>query len=310
MKILLTGASGLVGSAFARSAAQRGHSVIGITGSFTGRIAELSEQSALDLEKLEHVTQHVLNVFPDLIVNCAAISEPAACDADPERSEALNVKLPHRLAELAQHLGARLVHLSSEQVFDGRQRGPYHEEDPVSPLSLYGRQKVASELATQQAAPKSAVIIRAPLLMGDSPTGTRAVHERLLAAWSRAETARLFTDELRQPCTAENLADVMVEITERPDLQGIYHWAGLDLVSRYELGILVREHFKLRDEDSPIKGVARADALDATQKRPASLPLDCTKLTSRLKTRAQTIRQQLESLRVPTPCRKWYLGRT
>ena len=113
MNIFLAGASGLVGSAFARAAARRGHRVVGVVGSFAGAIEGLERQVTLDLGDEAATTAAVLDLFPEAIVNCAAVSAPDACAKDPARAQALNVALPTRLARLAHHLSARLVNLSS-----------------------------------------------------------------------------------------------------------------------------------------------------------------------------------------------------
>jgi dTDP-4-dehydrorhamnose reductase len=308
MRIFLTGASGLVGAAFARAAARRGHEVLGIVGRHPGALEGVASQRALDLTDAGALAAAVLDAFPEAIVNCAAISEMAACDADPARADALNVALPAQLAQLAHHVSARLVHISSEQVFDGAQTRPYRISDPVNPINLYGRQKLAGERAVLAAAAEFAAVVRAPLLMGDSPGGRRGLHERLMLGWAGGRTARLYTDELRQPCTAENLAEVLLELAERGDLRGVFHWAGAELVSRHELGRRIRGHFKLPDGRAPIEAVTRADTPDAAAQRQPCLALDLAPLAGRLKTRPQTLAEQLAGLKVPPPCREWYLA--
>jgi dTDP-4-dehydrorhamnose reductase len=307
MKIFLTGASGLVGSAFAQAASRRGHYVIGVVGTYEGALPGVARQIALDLTESDGVTRSVLESFPDVIVNCAAVSEPAACEVNPARSEAMNVTLPARLAELAHHLGGRVLHVSSEQVFDGTRTTPYTEQDPVHPINLYGRQKVASEKAVLAAAPQRAVIIRAPLLMGDSPGGRRALHERLLSDWSAARTPRLYTDEFRQPCTAANLAEVLRELAERPDTNGVFHWAGVELMSRFQLGCRIRQHFKLSDNVAPIVPIARSETPEVSEQRQACLALNLATLSGRLKTRPQDLEEQLAGLQIPRASREWYL---
>jgi dTDP-4-dehydrorhamnose reductase len=306
MTIFLTGASGLVGSAFARAAERRGHRVIGIVGAFAGRIEGLAEQRTVDLASEMATTAAVLDVFPQAIVNCAAISVPEQCDAHPALAQALNVGLPATLARLAHHVTARLIHVSSEQVFDGAQHAAYRATDSVSPINLYGRQKVESERHVQAMAGDLAVTVRAPLLMGNSAGGQRSNHERLLGDWAARRTPKLFTDEYRQPCTAENLAQVMVELCERQDLHGVFHWAGSELASRHALGLRIREHFKLTASQAPITSVAHADVPGAARKRQARLALDISPLAGRLKTQPQTIAAQLEELHVPPPVREWY----
>ena len=310
MRIFLTGASGLVGAAFARAATRRGHEVVGVVGGFGGELAGVAKKIALDLTDESATSTAVLDVFPDAIVNCAALSTPEACDADPVRAQLLNVTLPATLARLAHHLSARLVHLSSEQVFDGARTTPYAVGVAPSPINLYGRQKVESERAVHAAAAEFAVTVRAPLLMGDSPGGRRSLHERLLGDWAAGRTAKLYTDELRQPCTAENLAEAMVELCERRKLGGVCHWAGAELISRHALGLRLREHFKLTEKQAPITAVTRAETPDAARKRQACLALDLAPLAGKLKTRPQTIAEQLDGLKVPSPVREWYLAQS
>ena len=308
MNILLTGASGLVGSAFARAAARRGHRVTGIVGSFAGEIEGLAAKRVVDLGDEMATTAAVLDVFPEAIVNCAAVSVPEQCDANPALAQSLNAALPTALARLARHVSARLVHLSSEQVFDGTRgpAAPYRADEPVSPINFYGRQKIESERAVHATAAELAVTVRPPLLMGNSAAGQRSNHERLLADWAAGRTPKLFVDEFRQPCTAENLAEVLVELCERPDLRGVFHWAGTELISRHALGLRIRAHFKLTESQAPIIRVARADNPDVARKRQPCLALDIAPLAGKLKTRPQSIAEQLDELKVPPSVRTWY----
>lgn len=306
MTIFLVGASGLVGSAFARAAARRGHHVTGVVGSHRGAIEGVALLLPLDLTDEAATTSAVLDVFPQAIVNCAAVSVPEQCDANPALAQALNVALPATLARLAHHVSARLIHLSSEQVFDGARSTPYSATDPVSPINLYGRQKVESERAVHAAAAEQAVTLRAPLLMGNSVAGQRSNHERLFADWMAGRTPKLFIDEFRQACTAENLAEVMVEVCERDDVHGVFHWAGGELVSRHDLGQRIREHFKLAETQAPIARTSRTEVPEVARKRQACLALDISPLAGKLKTRPQTIDEQLAELNVPAPARDWY----
>lgn len=308
MNIFLAGASGLVGSAFARAAARRGHRVTGTVGSFKGEIEGLAARQRVDLTDETATTRAVLETFPEAIVNCAAISVPEQCERDPALAQALNVALPATLARLAHHVSARFLHLSSEQVFAGTSAATYSAADAVQPINLYGRQKVESERAVHAAAPDFAVTVRAPLLTGNSATGERSLHERLLADWAAGRTPRLFADEYRQPCSAENLAEVIVELCERSDVRGIFHWAGAELLSRHALGVRVREHFRLTAQQAPITSVTRAELPEVAKKRQPSLALDIAPLAGKLKTRPQTMVEQLAELKIPAPVREWYLG--
>ncbi len=304
MKIFLTGASGLVGSAFAEAAHRRGHHVIGVVGRFPGPVPGLAQKLSLELTDPIALNTAALDLFPDAIVNCAAVPEPAACDADPARAQALNVALPTQLAQIAHHVCARFVHVSSEQVFDGT-AAPYHVDSRPNPINLYGRQKLESERAVAAAARAFAATVRAPLLTGNSPTGRRSLHERLMGEWAAGRAARLYRDEIRQPCTAGNLAEVLVELCERTELLGVFHWAGAEALSRAELGRRVRAHFKLDEKSAPIEEIGR-EGDPAAAKRQANLTLDLQPLAGILKTQPESFEAQLDQFIVPPPCREWY----
>ncbi|MDF3056656.1 MAG: dTDP-4-dehydrorhamnose reductase [Rariglobus sp.] len=308
MKILLTGASGLVGSAFAQAATRRGHHVTGLVGTFSGEIPGVATKRTADLTDETALMGTVLEVFPDAIVNCAAVSEPVQCDADPARAQALNVALPALLARLANHLSARLIHLSSEQVFDGASDDAYTVKHPVKPINLYGRQKAESERLVHTAAPEFAITLRAPLLTGNSLTGKRSLHERLFADWSAGKTPKVYTDEIRQPCTAANLAEIMVELLERNDVRGVFHWAGADALSRHELARRIRAHFKLSDTAAPLEPVTRSADPRAASKRQASLALDLKPLAGVVKTPIETFDAQLDQFIIPPAFRAWYFS--
>lgn len=308
MHILLTGASGLVGSAFAQAATRRGHRVTGLVGTYAGGVPGVAVQRAIDLTDESALTAAVLELFPDAIVNCAAVSEPARCEADPARAQALNVALPATLARLAHHLSARLVHLSSEQVFDGASNAAYTVKSAVKPINLYARQKVESERLVHAAAPGFAITLRAPLLQGNSLGGNRSLHERLFADWSAGRTPKVFTDEIRQPCTAANLAELMVELLERNDVRGVFHWAGADALSRHELARRIRAYFKLSEAAAPLEAVTRSADPRAASKRQASLALDLKPLAGVVKTPIETFDAQLEQLIIPPAFRAWYFS--
>lgn len=300
MKILLTGASGLVGSAFARLAARHGHEVIGISGRWSETVPGTAGLLARDLTDETEAAALVRGIHPVAVVHAAAISEPAACEADPVRSEAVNVRFPAALAAAAARARVRLIHLSTEQVFDG-EGGPYSPVSPVNPLNLYGRQKRAAEVAVLDADPAAAVV-RLPLLFGNSLTGRRSVHEKLFATWSEGRVATLFNDEVRQVCTADNVAEMLLALAARHDLRGIFHWAGLRPVSRWEMGVALCRHFGVAEKW--IRAESRADQPGFTASRPRDLALDCTPLDREIGVRRETLEDAVRLLVRP----KWAGG--
>jgi dTDP-4-dehydrorhamnose reductase len=298
MHILLTGASGLTGAAFAKLAAAAGHRITGTVGRWSDPLPGLARQVAFELQDEAAVAALVRQERPELIVNAAAISEPAQCDAEPEKAHRLNVGLPGALARAVQETGARLLHLSTEQVFDGA-HAPYAVNAPRRAINRYAQQKLAGEDAVLATAPERSIVLRIPLLMGNSPGGRRSVHERLLMLWADRKPAKLYADEIRQTCTADSVARAMLELGERSDLAGALHWAGAEPVSRLEIGRRIRAHFGLSEAEAPIIAVSREGDAVAQATRQADLSLDLAPLSGLLRTRPQTLAEALAELKVP-----------
>jgi dTDP-4-dehydrorhamnose reductase len=165
MRILITGASGLLGINLAVELAQK-HTVFGVVIQ-SDLLAQGAVEQALDASQ------------PDWVIHCAALANLDACEADPIRAAQLNTELPGRLAEYVARGGARegkarLVHISTDSVFDGL-RGGYTEEDTPNPPGVYSRTKLAGEQAVAAADP-SAVIARVNLY-GWGITGKRSLAE-------------------------------------------------------------------------------------------------------------------------------------
>ena len=303
MHILLTGASGLVGGTFAKLAAAAGHQVTGTVGRWPDPLPGVTRQVALDLQDEAAVSALVRQTRPDLVVNAAAISEPAQCDAEPEKAHRLNVGLPAVLARAARETGARLIHLSTEQVFDGTS-APYAVNAPRRAINLYARHKLESEDVVLAAAPERSIILRIPLLMGNSPGGRRSVHERLLMLWTDRKPVKLYADEFRQTCTADSVARAMLELGERGDLAGAFHWAGAEPLSRLEIGRRIRTHFGLSEAEAPMVAVTREGDAVAQATRQADLSLDLAPLSGLLRERPQTFAEALAELKAPA----WWVG--
>jgi len=302
MRILITGAAGLLGSAVAKAAKRRKHDVIGIVGNSDTSIEGLSQKTSIDLSDPIATERIILDTFPDAIVNCAAISIPSQCEQSPETSKKVNVELPEKLALLSRHLFGKMVHLSTDMIFDGAS-APYSNKDEPSPTNEYAKQKAESEKRVLSIAPENSIVLRISLINGNSPSGERSLHERLFADWAAGKTTSLFENEFRQPVSVDNAADAIVELVERDDVKGIYHWAGSERLSRYQMGKAILCQFGL--PDSLIQS-ARSDQDPKFANRPKDLGFDLDPLSGLLKTQAQSFASQLDSLIVPHPFRDWY----
>jgi dTDP-4-dehydrorhamnose reductase len=242
MRVLVTGASGLLGLNLALEATKE-HTVYGQvkdhalhTEAFTVLKADLLAPGAVE-RLLEQAR-------PDWVIHCAALAIVDACEAEPDRAEQLNVELPRRLAEHVARGGARLVHISTDAVFDG-QRGEYTEEDLPNPLSVYAKTKLAGERAVAEADPK-AVIARVNLF-GWSLSGTRSLAEWFFNNLSAGVQVKGFTNVYFCPLLANHLAHVLLKMLEN-GLSGLYHVVASDCISKYDFGFELARRFGFPEE--------------------------------------------------------------
>jgi len=171
-------------------------------------------------------------------------------------------------------------------------------------MSEYGRQKLEAEKRVLAATDENLVVLRVTLLNGNSPSGMRSPHERILNGLATGSPPILFDDEIRQPSSAGNVAETMVELLERSNLNGLFHWAGSEEVSRYELGLRILDRFGFSAER--ITRASLKDAPDEIGNRPACLAFELNPLAGKLKTRPADLDEQLGDLVVPDHLYEWY----
>jgi dTDP-4-dehydrorhamnose reductase len=248
MRILIPGASGLLGLNMAVEAARIrqpaggtcSHSVTGVvnghplrTGEFEVITADLLLPGAV--ERLLEETQ------PDWVINCAALAVVDACEANPNLAYRLNVELPQKLAIHVARGGARMVHVSTDAVFDG-QRGNYTENDDPNPLSVYARTKLEGELAVAQANPQA--IIARVNLFGWSLSGKRSLAEWFFYNLQAGNPLKGFTDVYFCPLLANDLAHLFLKMLQM-GLEGLYHVVSSECLSKYDFGVGLARRFGL-----------------------------------------------------------------
>jgi len=209
-----------------------------------------------------------------VVINCAALSSPALCEERRSEASAMNTELPRTLGQWSAESGVRVIHVSTDLVFDGgaAPEGGFNEEDGPDPVSFYGQSKAEGEAALLERDP-GALIVRLPLLYGD-PKGTgRGASEALFSSLARGERPSLFTDEWRCPLPVSVAAEALAELVDE-ELRGVLHVAGAERVSRFELGLALHherfgEHERARRE---LRGCLRAE-LGFSPERPEDTSL-------------------------------------
>lgn len=304
MKVIIAGASGFLGRETVFSALRRGFDVTALLHENEVFLPPSVRRVKTDLTNDDALRSFILQEFPDAIVNCAGVTSIADAEADHTRAEKLNAALPRTLAMLANHISARFIHVSTDMVFDG-DKGNYEHTDMPLPRNLYAQTKLLGEREVLKFGKANAAVIRTTLLSGNSPRGNKSLHERLFADWAAGKKTPLFEEELRQPVSVSNLADVLVELCERTNLSGVYHWAGEEKLSRFEIGERIARHFGLPAEEL-IEKTSYKKVGGAANSRPRDLSLILHPLAGKLKTRVQAFDEILSEMRVPAPCEAWY----
>ena len=216
----------------------------------------------LDLLDFAAVRREFEKDRPQLIIHCAAITSVAGAEADPRLARRLNVEVTKLLAELAAEIP--FVFFSTDLVFDGR-KGDYVETDAPNPLHLYGESKVAAEQIVLSN-PRH-LVVRTSLNGGVSRAGNRGFNEQLRRSLQAPSEMKLFTDEFRCPIPAVETARAVWELSQK-NCAGIYHLAGAEKLSRWQIGQLLLKRWpeiKAKIEPGSAKdfpGPARA--LDAS----------------------------------------------
>jgi len=267
MRILVTGASGLLGLNVALEATPQ-HTVFGVVNAhpIRGEVFTILRADLLAPGEIERVFKAA---HPDWVIHCAALAKLETCKRNPSLAQKLNAELPEMLATAAREAGARLAHISTDAVFDGR-KGNYTETDEPNPLSLYARTKLAGERAVADVYPQA--IIARVNLFGWSLSGTRSLAEFFFNNLKAGKTMMGFTDVFFSPLLANDLGNVLLSMLAA-DLHGLYHIGSQESLSKYEFGVKIAEKFSFDPTLIHPASVADAD-LGASRSPNLSLCVD------------------------------------
>jgi dTDP-4-dehydrorhamnose reductase len=266
MKIVVIGANGQLGSDLVAAFSEKGDAVCGLT------------HSDIEISDLHSVSHALEDIHPQVIVNTAAMHHVENCEREPEKAFAINALGPRNLAVVARALGAVLIHVSTDYVFDGSKGNPYVEEDNPLPLNAYGISKLAGEHFVRATTDKH-FVIRTSGLYGKNPCrakgGLNFIELMLKLAKERGEV-RVVDSEVVTPTSTAELAQQMVQLS-RSDCYGLYHATAEGSCSWYEFA---REIFAITDTPVRLK-VAAPGEFPAKVARPKYSVLENRALKSR-----------------------------
>lgn len=251
-KIWISGASGQLGRSLNRVVDKMEYEIFD------------TDLDTLDITDIDSVFSFGEINRPDVIINCSAITDVAACEKDPKMAYKVNALGARNLSIVAMKVGAKMVQISTDDVFDGNTNTPYNEFDETNPTTVYGKSKLAGERYVKEFTNKH-FIIRSTWVYGD---GDNFV-SRLLSKAEKGEALAIASDQFGSPTNADELASFILHIIKTSEY-GTYHATGKGSCSRYEFAI---EILKLKGMKAEVKAVPASES-DFSSERPNYAVLD------------------------------------
>lgn len=278
MRILYTGSNGLLGQKLAQATPNYPDHEFLATARGENRVQNLgtATYASMDITDATEVNEVVSSFKPDVIIHGAAMTHVDQCEQNKEQAHLLNVVGTQNMANAAVAVGAHLVHISTDFIFDGKD-GPYKEDAQPNPVSFYGETKLEAEEIVKKLEHWS--ILRTVLVIGMAEDLSRSnIVLWAKGALEKGQAINVVDDQFRTPTLAEDLAQgALLAATQKA--QGVYNISGPDFMSIYELVEAVADHFGLSMES-----VTKVSSLTLNQpaKRPPVTGFDISKARTEL----------------------------
>ncbi len=258
-KILITGGTGQVGTALRHVA---------------GDACTAPNRQQLDLLDPGSIAHWIGSQKWRAVVNCAAYTAVDRAESEPELAEAINSSAPGHIAHACAAHNIPLIHISTDYVFDGTKKGYYTEDDPVSPIGIYGRTKEAGEAAVRAACPAH-VILRTAWVV--SPWGQNFI-KTMLRLGAERDVLRVVADQQGCPTSAQDIAAAIFQVLNATEAhRGTYHFVNAGEASWHDLATAVFERAQMHDVVPP-----RIDAISTAEyPTPAARPANSRLATAR-----------------------------
>jgi dTDP-4-dehydrorhamnose reductase len=224
-KVLITGAGGQVGRALLDAVPANVEAIV-------------CTRADLDIGASEAVRDCVGSHRPAVIINAAAFTAVDRAESEPDAAQRINVEGPRHLAAAARECGARLLHISTDFVFDGAASVPYRPHAATNPLGVYGRTKRDGEGAVIAVLPDHSTIVRTAWVY--AATGANFVHTMLRVMRTNG-AVRVVADQVGTPTAARSLAQALWRIAGNPEIRGIHHWTDAGVASWYDFAVAIAE---------------------------------------------------------------------
>jgi dTDP-4-dehydrorhamnose reductase len=293
MRILVTGASGLLGSKLVEILLRKGYAVYAGYNENkpkAGLPIKLDVSNEVDVERAFEISR------PEVVVHAAALTDVDACELKKELAWSINVVGTRNIVKLSKKYSAFLIYISTDYVFKG-DKGMYSEDDPTEPVNYYGYTKLMGEEEVRLL--EEHCVARTSVIYGSIPAAGKVNFALLVVDKLRkGEKVRALTDQWNSPTLNVNLAEMIVEIVERR-LLGTFHLAGATRISRYDFARLIARKFNL---DERLIQPITSNEISWIAQRPRDSSLNVEKASRTLKIKPLDIHRSLEILRSELEC--------
>ncbi|QPV63209.1 NAD(P)-dependent oxidoreductase [Halosimplex litoreum] len=291
MNLLVVGANGLLGSNVIRVGLERGWNVSGTYNSVRPRFDIPLLQ--FDLEEYELFNQVIVEHEPDVVVNCAAMTDVNTCEIESKKANLLNGEAPGGIAADCKTYGIDFVHVSTDYVFNGEADQPYDEIASPDPLQAYGKSKLAGEQAVNLEYP-TALVARLSFVWGiHRNTGALAG----FPSWVRTkinseEPVSLYTDQWVTPTRAGQAAETLLDLVEK-DRDKYYHMACQSCVTPYEFGAVIADQM---GKNTDLLSEGSVDETDQVAPRPTYTCMDVDRVEDALGREQPTLQDDVDAV--------------
>ncbi|MEH2305893.1 dTDP-4-dehydrorhamnose reductase [Nostoc sp.] len=251
----------------------------------------------VDLAQPDNLRNFIRAKQPQIIINAAAYTAVDKAESEPEVASAINATAPLIIAQESQKLGAFLIHISTDYVFDGNGYHPYQETDATNPLSVYGKTKLAGEEAIREACAHH-LILRTAWVYGTF--GKSNFVKTMLRLGAERQELRVVADQIGSPTWAQDIAAVIAQTIPQltPEISGTYHYTNSGVASWYDFAVAIFE--EAQQLGFPLKVERIVPITTAEYPTPASRPaysvLACRKIAAILGTYPPHWRQRLRQM--------------